>query len=415
MRAEILAIGSELLAPGRIETNAGEITQALLEIGIDVVARSVVADDVAAVTAAFATALRRAEVVISTGGLGPTADDLTREAAAAALGRKLYRDPQALRDLEERFARFGRVMAKVNAQQADVIEGGRLLQNANGSAPGQWLEHGDRIVVLLPGPPQEMRPMVLEQVIPPLRARGGSRVLRRRIMRIASMGESDAEQVLAPIYKTYDNPRTTILGGAGQVELQLVADGDTPAAAEERLESLAGALRAALPDRFYSEDGQELPEVVGALLLANRATLAVAESCTGGLIAKRLTDVPGSSAWFERGFVTYSNASKSEMLGVDAGLIASAGAVSEAVAEAMASGARKRARTTFALSVTGIAGPDGGSDDKPVGLTFLALAGPRATRTRKVRFIGDRIRVRRQASQAALEMLRRTLLGLAPW
>lgn len=413
MNAEILAVGTELLSPGRIETNAQEITQAFEEIGINVVARSVIADEAAAVEAAFATALRRADIVISTGGLGPTSDDLTREAAAGALGRPLIRDREQLAILEARFARFGRVMAPVNAQQADVIEDGRVLPNPNGSAPGQWVESGSKLVVLLPGPPREMRPMLYEQVIPALKERTGSRVLRKRVLRIASMGESDVEQVLAPIYTTFTNPRTTILGGAGQVDLHLLAEAESVEAAEERLSALAAALQAALPNKFYSDDGRELPEVVGALLKDTGATVAVAESCTGGLVCKRLTDVSGSSSWFERGFVTYSNTSKIELLGVDPAVLAAHGAVSEPVAQAMAEGARARARTTFGLSVTGIAGPEGGTDEKPVGLVFLSVVGPSAGRTRRARFFGDRDRIRHQASQLLLEMLRRTLAGLA--
>lgn len=415
MKCEILAIGTELLTPGRVETNAQEITAAFEEIGIEVVARSVVTDEAPIVEAAFRTALSRADVVVSTGGLGPTEDDLTREAAAAALGRPLVRDQRVLEALGARFARFGRVMAPVNAKQADVIEAGRVLANPNGSAPGQWIDAGDRVVILLPGPPKEMRAMLFEQVLPVLKDRAKGRVLRRRILRIAAMGESDVEQVVAPIYKAFTNPRTTILGGAGEVELRLLAHGDTPSAAEERLEALASALKEALPGRFYSDDGRDLPEVVGRLLLERGTTLALAESCTGGLLAERITNVPGSSAWFERGYVTYSNPSKVELLGVEPGLLAAHGAVSAAVAEAMAAGVRERSGATFGLSITGIAGPDGGSDDKPVGLVYLSLVGPQGTRTRTARFFGDRQRIRYQASQAALEMLRRVLLGLSSW
>lgn len=415
VRAEILAVGSELLAPGRSETNAIEITEAFLSIGIEIVARSVVADDADALTAAFRTALARADIVIATGGLGPTEDDLTREAAASALGRALHRDASILEALKARFARFGRAMAPVNEKQADVVDGAVSLPNGNGTAPGQWVEADGRVLVLLPGPPKEMRLILDAEVLPRLRARAGGRVIRKRILRIAAMGESDVEQVVAPIYKTWSNPKTTILGGAGQTELHLVADGASPKEADGLIEGLASSIRAALPNRIFSEDGRELHEVVGALLLERHATVSVAESCTGGLLAKRLTDVAGSSAYFDRGVVAYSNAAKTELVGVDPNLLASVGAVSEEVARALAVGARERSGSTYGIGITGIAGPGGGTAEKPVGLVFLALAGPDDVRVRRAHFPGDRERVRMQACQSALEMLRRTLLGREPW
>jgi competence/damage-inducible protein CinA-like protein len=414
LRAELLAVGSELLDPDRRETNALHITARLGEIGVDVGTRTVVADDLALLTAVFRAALARADVVISTGGLGPTEDDLTREAAAAALGRGLRRDPALVEALRARFARYGRVMAPVNEKQADVIEGATVLANPRGTAPGQWVEADGRLLVLLPGPPGEMEPMFADQVLPVVRARAGGVVLRRRVLRIASMGESDVEQVAAPVYKTFTNPRTTILGGAGETELHLTAEGPSPEAAEERLEALAAGLRAVLPGRIYSEDGRRLPELVAALLVERRLTLAVAESCTGGMLASRLTEVPGSSAFLERGYVTYANRAKVELLGVDAALLERVGAVSAEVAQAMAAGARRAAGTDLGIGITGVAGPGGGTPDKPVGLVFLALAGVTDERVRRVHFPGDRGRVRRQAVQAALEMLRRSLLGLTP-
>lgn len=412
MRAELIAIGSELLIPPRSETNGAYITGRLREIGIPVIARVTVADDLEALTAAFRNALARADIVIATGGLGPTEDDLTREAAAAALGAQLKRDAGYLEALRARFAKYGRPMAPVNEKQADLLEGGVFLKNARGSAPGQYVERDARLVVLLPGPPAEMEPMFDGQVMALLRERSAGRVLRRRVLKIASMSESDVEQAVAPIYKTFRNPQTTILGAPGQVELHLVADADSEAEAEERIEGLAARMREALPTRIYSEDGRDLPVVVADLLKACPLTIALAESCTGGLLASRLTSVPGASAFLERAYVTYGNRAKVELLGVDEALIAAKGAVSEEVARAMAEGARSRAGAEIGVAITGIAGPDGGTPEKPVGLVYISLAGAAGDKLRRALFPGERDRVRFQASQLALEMLRRGLLGL---
>jgi nicotinamide-nucleotide amidase len=415
LRAEILAVGSELLTPLRSDTNALYLTEKLRELGVEVGSRVTVADDAALLESAFRGALDRADIVIATGGLGPTEDDLTREAAAAALGRGLQRDPRLLEKLKERFRRYLREMAPVNEKQADVIEGAVVLPNPRGTAPGQRVESGARLLILLPGPPSEMKPMFEEQVLPLIRERAGGTVLRTRVLRIASMSESDVEQAVAPVYKTFTNPRTTILGAPGQVELHLTASGASEAEAEARIETLAAGLRERLPGRIYGEDGRELPEVVADLLRGRGLTLALAESCTGGLLSARLTDVPGASRFLERAYVTYSNRAKAELLGVEAALLDSVGAVSAEVAAAMAAGVRRAAGSAIGVGITGIAGPDGGSPEKPVGLVFLALDGAAGTRVRKAHFPGGRERVRYQASQAALEMMRRGLLGLAPW
>jgi nicotinamide-nucleotide amidase len=412
MRAEILAVGSELLTPLRSDTNALWLTERLIEVGVVVGARTTVADDPALLESAFRTALSRADIVIATGGLGPTEDDLTREAAAAALGRSLRRDPGALEVLKARFARFKRAMAPINEKQADVIEGGLVLENPRGTAPGQRVEDGARMLVLLPGPPSEMKPMFEAQVLPVIRERTGGALLKTRVMKIASMGESDVDQAVAPLYKTFTNPRTTILSAPGQVELHLTAAGSSSAEVEERLEALGVGIRGLLAGRVFSEDGRELPAVVASLLRERGLTLCVAESCTGGLLAARLTDVPGSSAFFAHGLVTYSNRSKVELLGVPAALIEAQGAVSEAVAAAMAAGARRSAGSDVGVGITGIAGPDGGTPDKPVGTVCIALEGAAGTRVRTALFPGDRERVRHQATQSALDMLRRGLLGL---
>lgn len=414
LNAEVLAVGSELLTPLRSDTNALYLTARLLECGVGVGARVTVADEPSLLESAFRTALGRAEIVIATGGLGPTEDDLTREAAASALARGLRRDAAILEALRERFARYHRVMAPVNEKQADVIDGAAVLPNPRGTAPGQALEADGRLLVLLPGPPGEMEPMFEEQVLPLILAKAGGTVLRSRVLRIASMSESDVEQAVAPVYATFSNPRTTILGAPGQVELHLTAAGASPEAAQQRLEALAAAIRQSLPGRIYSEDGRELPEVVAALLAERGLRIALAESCTGGLLAARLTEVPGASAFLERAYVTYGNEAKVELLGVPRRALEEFGAVSEAVARAMAEGARARARADVGMAITGIAGPDGGTPEKPVGLVFIALDGAGVARVRRAHFPGGRKRVRFQATQAALEMLRRGLLGLPP-
>jgi nicotinamide-nucleotide amidase len=414
MRGEILAVGSELLTPLRSDTNALWLTERLIEAGVEVGARTTVADDPALLESAFRTALSRADLVISTGGLGPTEDDLTREAAAAALGRGLRRDAGILEALKARFAKYKRAMAPINEKQADVIEGAFVLENPRGTAPGLRVEDGGRMLVLLPGPPSEMKPMFEEQVLPVVRARTSGAVLKTRVLKMASISESDVDQTVAPLYKTFTNPRTTILSTPGQVELHITATGSSAAQAEERLEALGSGIRGLLAARIFSEDGRELPAVVASLLRERGLSLSVAESCTGGLLAARLTEVPGSSAFFERGFVTYSNRSKVELLGVPVELIEAQGAVSEAVAEAMAAGARRSAGADIGVGITGIAGPDGGTPQKPVGFVCIAMDGAAGSRVRQALFLGDRERVRHQSTQSALEMLRRGLLGLSP-
>ena len=415
MTAELFAIGSELLGPLRSETNSLWLTERLLDAGIEVIARTTLADDSLLIESAFRAALARADVVIATGGLGPTADDLTREAAAAATGRRLARDEAIVEGLRARFARYARPMSDTNLKQADVIEGASVLANARGTAPGQLIVHEGRTLVLLPGPPGEMKPMFDEQVLPRLRERAGAtRVVRRRVLRIAGMSESGVDEVAAPVYSRFENPKTTILGAPGQVELHLVAQADGEAEAERRIEELAALLREALPGRIFSEDGRELPHVVTDLLRERSLTLALAESCTGGLLSARLTEVPGVSAVLDRAVVTYANGAKVDALGVDPSLLERHGAVSEEVAAAMAAGVARAARADVGVGITGIAGPDGGTSEKPVGLVYVATSGAAGTRVRRNHFPGGRELVRHQSTQVALEMLRRGLLGLPP-
>ena len=412
MQAELLAVGSELLVPGRQETNATTITRYLLERGCKVIARTIVADDAEALTDSFKLAWSRADLVIATGGLGPTEDDLTRECAAKALGASLIREPSYVEWLKERFKQFGRVMPGVNEKQADRIEGGRLLMNAKGTAPGQLIERDGKVLVLLPGPPREMLPLFEREVLPIVEARSSGERIVMRVIRIAGMGESDVEQLVAPIYKTFTNPVTTILGGASEVELQLVGTAKSGAEAEEKVEALASKIRQVLGPRIFTERGETLEQVVSGLLTTRGLKLTLAESCTGGLVTSRLVSIAGASVFLDSAFVAYSDRAKMDELGVSEATLRAHGAVSEETAREMAKGALAAARADIAMAITGIAGPTGGTPQKPVGLVCFALEGVLGARTvRRVFPSADRERTIQQASNSALEILRRALVG----
>jgi nicotinamide-nucleotide amidase len=410
LTAEIIAIGSELLAPDRTDTNSLWLTEKLNSIGIEVKLKTIVGDDDARLEEAIRDATRRSKVVITTGGLGPTEDDVTRKVTARALGRRLLLDETILADLRQRFLSYGYVMPERNSRQAMVIEQAEVLPNPNGSAPGMFIDHQGVAIVLLPGPPREMRPMFEDHVLPKLADRSGSVKVLRRMLRVAGLGESAIDEKIAPIYTQYDNPQTTILFNQSEVEIHLTARGRTAAEANALLDRLSGELEERLGEAVFSFAGEKMEEIVGLKLTLGHYTLAVAESCTGGLIAQRLTDVAGSSKYFIEGAVTYSNDAKTRALGVEPMLLMEHGAVSAPVAEAMAEGIRQRAHTDFGLAVTGIAGPGGGSEEKPVGLVYIALADDVRTKSRKLQIPGDRQLVRWRASQAALDLLRRRLI-----
>ncbi|HYN84271.1 MAG TPA: competence/damage-inducible protein A [Pyrinomonadaceae bacterium] len=408
--AEIIAIGSELLTPDRADTNSLWLTERLNGVGIEVKLKTIVGDDDARLEETIKDALRRSRVVVMTGGLGPTEDDITRKIAARALGRRLIFDDKVLEGIRAKFANWGRKMPEINARQAMVIEGAEALDNPNGTAPGMYIEHEGRAVVLLPGPPREMRPMFDTFIIKRLAAKAGDVRVARRVLRVAGMGESAVDERIAPVYTQYKNPQTTILFNRSEIEIHLTAQGKTEKDAELLLDGLAGQIEERLGDAIFAFRGETMEEVVGLRLAVAGFTLAVAESCTGGLIAQRLTEVPGSSTYFMEGAVTYSNESKVRLLGVPMDLIAEHGAVSAEVAEAMAEGARLRAQTDFGLAVTGIAGPGGGSEEKPVGLVYIALSDDAHTEHRRIMLPGDRHLIRWRASQAALDLLRRRLI-----
>jgi nicotinamide-nucleotide amidase len=405
MNAEIVAIGSEMLTPQRIDTNSLWITDRLNSMGVEVVMKTIVGDDRERLTAVVRAALERSELLIITGGLGPTEDDLTRECVAAAAGRGMSFRQELMDAIAERFARMKRSMAENNRRQAFLIDGAEALDNPNGTAPGQWLElPGPRAVAMLPGPPREMKPMFGARVEPRLRRVVPPLSIATVWYRVAGMGESDLDQLIAPVYTRYTNPVTTILAKPGDVEVHLRARAATQAEAEALLVEVAPQVRSLLGDRVYSEDGATLEQSVGRLLRARGATVSVAESCTGGLVSKRLTDVAGSSDYFVGGFIAYTNELKHRLLGVPLEVLATHGAVSGETAEAMAAGARDRTGSTHALSITGNAGPDDGT-------YYIGLATPDSVKSRRFQTIPDRERVRALASTTALDWLRRELVN----
>ncbi len=410
LTAEIIAIGSELLAPDRSDTNSLWLTEQLNRLGIEVKLKTIVGDDDARLEEAIKDAVRRSKVVITTGGLGPTEDDITRKITARALGRRLLLDEEVLAEIRQRFQSFGVTMPERNSRQAMVIEDAVVLPNPNGTAPGMFIDHHGTAIVLLPGPPREMQPMFENHVAERLAGRAGSLCVVRRMLRVAGMGESAVDEKIAPVYTQYDNPVTTILFNQSEIEVHLTARGRTQQEANQLLDRLSAQIEERLGNAIFSFAGETMEEVVGLKLSLGGYSLSVAESCTGGLLAERITSVPGSSKYFIGGLIAYSNDVKMKALGVEPVLLLEHGAVSAPVAEAMAEGVRSRAETDFALAITGIAGPDGGTDEKPVGTVFIALASEVKIEHRKLQLPGDRQLIRWRASQAALDLLRRRLI-----
>jgi nicotinamide-nucleotide amidase len=413
LRAAIIAVGSELLTPFRTDTNSLFISSKLNDLGIEVVVKVVVGDRRGELAAVMGESLRRADLLVLTGGLGPTADDVTREAVSDALGLPLDEDAGIVDRIRERFARRGLEMPLVNRVQAQVLRGAAVLPNANGTAPGQWIEHGSQIVLLLPGPPREMRPMLEAVVAERLEPRARGARLYRRVVKIAGRTESDVEQVTQPVYSRFaawqPPVATSILAAPGQIELHFSVRAENAERGDAILDRATSEILALVGDDVFSTDGRSLEHVVGDLLRRRGWRMATAESCTGGLVASRLTDVPGSSDYVERGIVAYSNRAKTELLGVPEDVIAAHGAVSEAVGEAMATGMRARAGVDIAVGITGIAGPGGGSEAKPVGTVVVAVAWASGVVVGRHRFPGGREQVKWFASQTALNMVRRVL------
>jgi nicotinamide-nucleotide amidase len=406
--AEIVAIGSELLTPYHTDTNSLWLTEQLNAVGIEVKLKTIVGDDEARLEEMLRDAWQRSRVIISTGGLGPTEDDITRKVFAKVLDRPLELHPEILAGIQALFEKRGLVMSPNNERQAMILSGATVLPNSKGTAPGILVSDNNRYVVMLPGPPREMKPMFTEHVLPVLAKLSQGVRICRRTLKVVGLGESAVDSLIAPIYRQYQNPTTTILFNMrAEVNIHFTATAATEFEANQLLDELTAKVSAVLGDNLFAWSDEHLEQVVGRLLLEQKATLAVAESCTGGLLAMRLTDTAGSSAYFQEGFITYTAAAKMTTLGVPVEIIAQDGVVSAAVAEAMALGARTRAGTTFGLGITGIAGPTGATAAQPVGTVFVGLATPTKTIHRALQLPGDRDRIRWLAATAALDLLRR--------
>jgi nicotinamide-nucleotide amidase len=419
MKSEIIAVGSEMLTPFRQDTNSLYLTEKFNELGVTVAFKTIVGDRKKDLVNAIAAALSRADIVVLMGGLGPTEDDLTREAVAETLSLTLRRNAAQVAALAARAATWRMPMPENNLKQADILEGATLLPNLNGSAPGQWLDitwqSYRKLLMLVPGPPHECRALFDAECIPRLREILPARHIAKRTLRAAMIPESQADKLLAPIYTEYKDVETTILAHAGDIQLTLLCAKSNAATARQRVDELAGRLEEALEDWLYSssnessESSESLEQIVLYYLGLRQATLAVAESCTGGLIAQRITSVPGSSRSFLGGAIVYSNGLKTSFAGVPSELIAEYGAVSREVAEALADGIRRHTGATLGLGVTGIAGPTGGTEAKPVGLVYIAISDAQKTDSIEKNFRGDRDRIRQWAAQQALDLIRRKL------
>jgi nicotinamide-nucleotide amidase len=407
---EIIAVGSELLTPERVDTNSLWLTAQLNELGFEVTAKSIIGDQRHRLTQAFRQALDSADIVLATGGLGPTEDDVTRDCAADAMGVTLEHWESLWEDLKAKFARLGRPIPENNRRQAAVLQGGESLPNPNGTAPGQWIGRKGGALILLPGPPRELKPMFSNHVVERLRPLAGANVLSRRTLKVYGLGESAMDQMIAHLYPQHPEVTVITLFTPLDLEIHLLASGPTAEHGLQKIAPLEVAVREVLELYVYGHSTQSLAEVVGAMLLESGQTLVTAESLTGGLVAQRVTEVAGSSRYFLGSFVTYSDQMKQDVLGVSAEMLREHSAVSPQVAEAMAFGARARAGSDFALSLTGYAGPDGGTEENPVGTVYLGLAGPNGTESKRVKFPGDRELVRSRSAQAALDWLRRALL-----
>ena len=415
MNASIIAVGSELLTPFRTDTNSLVITERLNAVGIEVVTKAVVGDDVDVLARVFAQAVEQVDLVVCTGGLGPTADDVTRDAVARVLNRSLTLDEAIVERIRARFARRAMGMPEINKRQAMVPRGADVLENVNGTAPGLWMEEGSTRILLLPGPPREMTPIldtVIRERLAPLTSGAG---VFRRVLRITGRAESDVDSRAQPVYGPLAaGPvpiTTTILAVLGQIELHLSATAPNRQLADQSLDAATVALEQVLGSAVYSTDGRTLEMVVGDLLRGAGWTIAAAESCTGGLLTSRLTDVPGSSAYVEASVICYSNRTKVEWLGVPEALLDEHGAVSEPVGRAMATGIRSRVGANVGIGITGIAGPGGGTPDKPVGTVVVAVITDKDERVRTFQFFGSREQVKYQSTQAAMNMLRLMMIG----
>ena len=443
LSAEIIAIGSELLTPEKTDTNSLWLTGKLNEIGVEVKLKTIVGDDSARLEATIRDAVKRSDIVITTGGLGPTEDDITRTVSAQAIDRELVFHEDIVENLRVRFRAWGREMPEINKRQAYVIEGAEILPNPNGSAVGMMINvtQASRLqdrarpasvskneevlsagrtqdsrrddcatLIILPGPPRENQPMFNDFVFSKLKEKSGKVIFRKRILKVSGLGESAIDEAIAPIYSSYKNVSTSILFNKSEVEVHLTAQGKVDSEADALNEEIAAKIVEKLGIAVFSTSGEEMEEVVGKLLTKSGKTLSVAESCTGGLISQRLTDIAGSSRYFIEAVIAYANEAKINNLDVAPEIIEQHGAVSAETAEAMAKGMREKAKTDYAISITGIAGPSGGTEEKPVGTVFIGYADETLVKSFKIVLPGDRYLIRWRSSQAALDYLRRQIL-----
>lgn len=415
MNAEIIAVGSEMLTAGRLDTNSLFITEHLNQLGIEVTAKHVIGDDTVRLVTAIQRALADSTILFLSGGLGPTEDDLTRDAVARAIGCTMAVDPGILHSIEDRFRRMSRQMPEINRRQAMILDGAEILSNDRGTAPGQWRAvngNGERFVVLLPGPPSELRSMFTRECLPRLEKIAPKAAIHTTVLRVTGISESQLDQTIAPLYVGVPHLETTVLAHEGDLQVRFRAQCRTTEEAVALSEGMADRASELLGANVYSRDGKPLEMVVGARLTAAGATLTVAESATGGGLAQRITSVPGSSAYFAGGYVTYARRMKTELLGVPPEVLAQHGAVSRETAAAMADGARRAAHADWAVSITGNAGPSADGEEAPVGTVFIGIAGPDKTEvTHRLWPVNDRGRVRAFAAQAALDLLNRRLIA----
>jgi len=416
MSAEILIIGTEILLGQIVDTNSAFIAEQLAAAGIDVYFKTVVGDNEGRIEQALRQALERADFVIAAGGLGPTEDDLTRSVFARVLGRHLIFNEELLEKIRQRFASRGLVMTSNNEKQALVPQGAVILDNPRGTAAGLFMRagaKGEKAVAAMPGVPSEMKPMLTEQVIPLLQERmGKASIIKSRVIKTCGIGESRVDDLIGDLFRDSRNPSIALLAYPSEVHIRITAKAESKEAAEGLISELEGRIRERVGEWIYGRDQQTMEEVVGFLLQVNDKTLSVAESCTGGLICNRITNIPGSSRYFDRGVVSYSNRAKVELLGISASQLERHGAVSPQIAEAMALSVRRISGTDLGLSVTGIAGPDGGTAEKPVGLVYIGLAWEGGMKSKEYRFFEDRLANKSRSSLMALDMVRRHLLGL---
>jgi len=410
MKSEIIAVGTELLLGNIVNTNAQYLSQKLADLGIDVYYHVVVGDNLKRLTETIKTSLERSDIVITSGGLGPTADDITKEGAAQAMGLKLLPDEESIERIKKMFSSTGRIMTENNIKQGYIPEGAVVLENNNGTAPGVLIEKEGKIVIMLPGPPKELYPMFESKVLPYLKSKTDS-TIRSKVLRVIGVGESAVEHMLKDIFDSQANPTIAPYAKDGEVHLRITAKTGIPEEADSLIAEMEQKVRAILGDNIYGCNEETLEEAVLKLLQKKNLTISLAESCTGGLVASRLTDIPGASASLISGVISYSNESKINMLKVKEETIRKYGAVSPQTAEEMAVGAKRLSNTDIGLSITGIAGPDGGSVEKPVGLCYIGIAIGKSVNVQKIMLTGNRNRIRWGSSSRALDFLRRELLS----